>query len=858
MEKNPNPVEFVVTLTEHRVFGFILVPFLVQKNAKNTFYQIVALANPNQQAPDGFLYSEMHRQLHQLYENYTDEVLSRKFSRKSSSKEFFDTLEASFFQKHIAPYIDKQIVATIDLIEKYQILLFSKSAKYNNLHDDDRITVMTDYPRPVFHFDRTEQGLTYYLKVFYKGERMTLRNKRLFVIADTPAIILIDNCLYRFRKVSGKKLAPFFEKEQVHVPPSLTEKYLQTFVFNIVRDYEVEANGFAVEVVRKEKKALISIEQGLDLAPILVLYFQYGRKKFLAGNKTGVEVEFLNHSGRFTFLKHIRDFAWERSVMDLLQKHGMLCASSQIDFAMETRPQDASPAYARINWINNHAAELEDWGIIVVQDVKETYYTGAMKLDLALSMDGDWFDLYATVQLGTYSFPFIRLKKNILKGQREYVLPNGEVVILPEIWFVRFSELFRLGEPDSEALRFQKHHFRLLEETLKGTDPSLEERLAAYDPSKLSLIQPPVGLKATLRSYQRQGYSWMYAMSRHHFGACLADDMGLGKTLQTLALLMRLKEERHENSLQEHSAGFQGVLFPVEQKALPPSLIVVPTSLVHNWQNEMARFTPDLKVYTHIGNQRKKGNDLAALFSSYDVVLTTYGIVRNDQSLLQTIRFYYLILDESQYIKNPGSKAYQSVCTLNSEFRLVLTGTPIENSLSDLWAQMNFLNPGLVGNYSFFQNEYVQPVEKGNDEQKQSLLKKLISPFILRRRKEEVEPDLPSLTQLELFCEMEEEQQKVYEEQKSVIRNKLLEEIQKQGIKKTSFLIFQGLTRLRQLANHPKLLGFGKAGSGKFSEVMRNLEELLAENHKVLVFSSFVTHLKMFEEEFIAREWPYC
>ena len=242
----------------------------------------------------------------------------------------------------------------------------------------------------------------------------------------------------------------------------------------------------------------------------------------------------------------------------------------------------------------------------------------------------------------------------------------------------------------------------------------------------------------------------------------------------------------------------------------------------------------------------------------YDLIITTYGTIRNDYELLANVCFNYLILDESQNIKNSGSKTYQAVCEIQAKHRLVLTGTPIENSLTDLWSQLNFLNPGLLGSLQFFKKEYIQPIEKMNDEEKQKQLYRMISPFILRRTKEQVAKDLPPLTEHIRFCQMTEEQSKIYEEQKSLIRNSLLENIEKQGIEKTTFLALQGLTRLRQLANHPALYNFPDADSGKFNEVIQSMENLMAEHHKVLIFSSFVTHLKLFQTEFEKRHWDYC
>ncbi|MCF8358740.1 MAG: DEAD/DEAH box helicase [Prolixibacteraceae bacterium] len=859
VKKNTNPVEFVMTLTEHRVFGHVLAPYLVQKNIKGTFYTALGVANSNEKGFEGYTYSDAENRLIELHENYSDEKLARKFSRNKGSKDFLNSLETAFFQKYIEPYIDKQIDKAIGLIAENGIKLFYKPLNYSNIYEEDEVEIMPGFALPVFHFGLTGEGLNYFLKMVYSGERVDILHKKPVVLTDTPASIIVQNVLYRFEQMTAKKLTPFFEKENIKVPASLTEKYLKKFVFNVVKDFEVEAEGFDVQKIDNEKKALISVEKGLDTLPMLVLYFQYGKKQFFAGDKNGVAVDLTHSTGTYTFLKYMRDIEWEEHVKAALNKAGLRLVNNQLRFTAHQQTENDSSGYGLIGWLNAHSHHLSELGIEVIQpDEGARFFTGPQSIDLKLKMEDDWFDLYAIVTFGEFQIPFIQLRKNILKGQREFILPNGEVAILPEEWFARYREIARLGEKNNDSLKFKKHHFKLLQENLEGIDRKIEKRLSELDPSEFEKVEIPAGLKAGLRKYQLQGFSWLYSMYVKKFGACLADDMGLGKTLQTLALLLKIKEESEKTAITHSEFEGQQLLFPVETESMPASLIVVPTSLIHNWQNEIRKFAPGLRVYQHVGSQRKKGQSFRKVIYFYDVILTTYGIARNDITMLEILPINYLILDESQYIKNPGSKVYQSVCKLNPKHKLVLTGTPIENSLSDLWAQMNFLNSGLLGNFSFFQNEFIYPVEKMNDEEKQKQLKYLISPFILRRKKEEVEPDLPPLTLQEYYCEMTEDQQKIYEEQKSEIRNSLLETIEKKGFKKSSFHVLQGLTRLRQLANHPALVKGQNSDSGKFNEVIASLEELLAENHKVLVFSSFVTHLQLFETEFNERGWEYC
>ena len=334
--------------------------------------------------------------------------------------------------------------------------------------------------------------------------------------------------------------------------------------------------------------------------------------------------------------------------------------------------------------------------------------------------------------------------------------------------------------------------------------------------------------------------------------------MGLGKTIQTLALLLSCNETPH-----------------------PASLIAMPASLIHNWRNEIRRFAPSLRVMEHTGIQRMSST---GFFGSADVILTTYGTLRNDLALFMMYRFNYIILDESQVIKNPAAQISKAVCQLKSDHRLVLTGTPIENSLTDLWSQIEFLNPGLLGPLAKFQKRYAlkQPGSTGIttgttafmqqsvlpavtadlkssaakeelevSDQVSDRLKKLVAPFILRRTKREAEPDLPSLTVEEWYCEMTDEQRSRYEKEKSAVRNEVLQQFESGRSTETSMMVLKALIRLRQMANHPRLADPEyQHGSGKFEEIIRMAQTLREEGHKTLIFSSFVKHLQMISSHF--------
>ena len=362
-------------------------------------------------------------------------------------------------------------------------------------------------------------------------------------------------------------------------------------------------------------------------------------------------------------------------------------------------------------------------------------------------------------------------------------------------------------------------------------------------------------MKAKVRPYQTKGYSWLLGLYSHQMGACLADDMGLGKTLQTLSLLLELKNRFKplKENIQNTNATQAG-LFDIACNEEPQinsqhtltNLVVMPLSLIHNWENEVKKFAPQLKILKHTGPKRQLNN---THFGKYDLILTSYGTLRSDISIFNNYPFFYLILDESQYVKNPGGLTYQAITELNAQHRLVITGTPIENSLTDLWAQFNLINPGLLGNFRFFQKEFLIPISEHKNHTRLAQLRSTTQAFILRRTKKEVEPDLPELTEQTILCSMDEEQSIIYEAEKSKARNAIWESVEEQGLGKSAMVVLQALMRMRQAANHPALIpGIESESSGKMEQIQQTICELISEGHKMLVFSSFTKHLEMVQK----------
>jgi non-specific serine/threonine protein kinase len=302
--------------------------------------------------------------------------------------------------------------------------------------------------------------------------------------------------------------------------------------------------------------------------------------------------------------------------------------------------------------------------------------------------------------------------------------------------------------------------------------------------------------------------------------------MGLGKTVQALTYMQHFKNEH--GKLQ--------------------AMVVCPTTLIYNWENEIKKFTPKLTYCIHHGATRSRDKEK---FANHDVIITTYGTLRSDIKLLMTIELDYLLLDESQAIKNPLSKVTRAASLLHAKNRLCMSGTPLQNNTFDIFAQMNFLNPGMLGSMEFFRQEFAIPIDKFGEQDRKEHLKKILYPFILRRTKEQVAKDLPDKTETILYCEMEDEQRSIYEAYRNDYRNQILGTIESQGIQRSQLTILQGLMKLRQICDSPAILNETEKfenHSIKLDELSREIVENIG-NHKALVFSQFLGMLALIREK---------
>jgi SNF2 family DNA or RNA helicase len=843
---------FALGYMPHRLWGNILQAQVLEKEPGRDFYTPGEYIQNDSSTAAYQRLSPMQREVMHLMDKYSDRNLHRIFSKQKTVKQFQDHVDQATIDLHIRPFIEKYLYEILVIARENRIPVFLKEKSSRNIFPEDFLRLERKAATPVFSFQYKEQ-LSYTLFLYHGEHRLTLKDAPLEVITNDPATIILGGVLYFIDDIDGKKLKPFTGKERILIPAQSEGKYFATFVRNTLRDYNVLTEGFEVRTITPSCKAGLILEMGISNKPVWILTLQYNNHII---SRESLIKRFVNYLGKpeaDAFEKFDRNDAWEQQVVDLLNEVGLHSRDDR-NFNLNDKfsKDSGNDLYSAIHFVNEYGTYLADSGIEIRQRLNREYYMDRIELDLNSSERSDWFDVYGMVRLGSLEIPFLSLKEHILEGNREYILPDGRVFILPGEWFARFRSMFEFGKISGEHIRIHKQHFSMVDESIRGFHVETLKKLEALKKVEtLPAADLPEGLQASLRSYQVEGFSWLCFLQQNGFGGCLADDMGLGKTLQAIALLLRSRElglggVSGAGTKVGVESGGQLSMFGAPGDT-STSLVVVPASLIHNWVSEIRRFAPVLKVLTHVGNQR---NRQLSNFSYFDLVISTYHTVRQDSMELSAFRFHYIILDESQMIKNPSSKLYSAISALQSDHKVVLTGTPIENSLTDLWSQINFVNPGLLGTLSFFKRNFVQPIEKRSDEAREQKLKELISPFILRRTKEEVARELPPLQEQVLYVNMTESQRRLYEEEKSQVRNAILENLEEVGMEGSSIMVLQALTRLRQLANHPNMVeGFEGEDSGKFTEVYRNIESVVAEGHKVLIFSSFVKHLNLFKKQ---------
>jgi superfamily II DNA or RNA helicase len=834
----------VYTLQLHGSLGAVPECCIVDVDEQGAIGSKFVAINSTNKSFYTYLYNENDEMLIDCCIQLNIKSIAKKIS-KASIKQFDDLLKAyiEVKQKKSNSESDYFKDYILDYVSIYQNRFFNHIAdrelylpEGNFPFSWKRVYYEDEMPDLYYHFDNQDDGIIYTLVSDFDNRKLSLKGAQL--ISRKAARILVRNKILEFDKeIEGTKLLPFFTKETIRIPAANKTEYIQKVIQPLVKSKKVIASGFSIihhtditevelrvsEIAREQQMALFEGDSPQLQYQHLIfeLFFKYNNFQFRAGS-TGktTQLNFENESFSIEFVE--RDIVAEKTYADIVKNSGL-----DLDGKVKKLPY-----YEGFEWINEHKNEIESQGIELEFIRKNLnmpdYFLGERSISVAIEEKNDWFDIRGKVKFGEFEIPLITVLHHLRHNKRQILLPDGRYAQIPQSWFDEYLSLAELSKFENGQITFSKQFVVLAQQMATACHIKLEikENLLKLLRGDYQMnYQMPAHFEGELRPYQTDGYNWLRLLDELKLGGCLADDMGLGKTIQTLCLLQWLKEEG------------RGV-----------NLLIVPTSLVHNWQKEIEKFTPSLRVYVHAGSQRDKEK---LPVSEYDLILTSYPVIRRDKVLFGNYHYHYIILDEAQMIKNPIADVTRVCLNLRGKHFLTLTGTPIENSLSDLWSQVHFFSRNMLGALTHFMKEAQEPG-------KQELYRKLLKPFMLRRKKTEVLKDLPEKNIIVQHCEMPPAQETFYKTLRNSYREKFLGGTKK-GEKLNPFVLLEGLLRLRQAANHPVIIDKEFAdNSGKFEMVLQLLGDVIDQGDKVLIFSSFVEHLKLYRQYLDEQGIRYC
>ena len=694
----------------------------------------------------------------------------------------------------------------------------------------------------------TEEGLSFELLLSQEDKTpLSITGEEVYFYGNLPLWVLWRNNFHPVLSALDSKLI----QQLVHDPPVVPHSELSEFLDRVWTKIPSSSLYGQEEFLERMKpifvpakytpKLFLNEEGSLLTLEIQNIYETEHGEISLDGPNPELQTGSYQFEGRSFLLR--RDQTQEEALLQELRRINFkprnnaiwfLEPEEAITFLLDSYPQLVQ-TYRVFGEKNLSRYKVRHTSPKVVADVEED------------EENGDWFDLNINVEYEDISVPIEKIWKAWTQGKRYVQLKDGSYTSLPDSWLRKLQHKLRTLGMDPEKppkKKFKKFEVPSIEKLISDVPEARTDsfwnklRNKISDFKEIEQISPPQGINATLRPYQVQGLSFLNFLKEYGFGGILADEMGLGKTVQVLALLQHMKER-----------GAGGT-----------NLIVVPTSVLPNWQKETEKFAPGMRQLLIYGSRREH---LFKEIPDSDIVITTYALLRRDLEELNKHDYNCVILDEAQNIKNPNTITARSVRKVGAKFRVCLSGTPIENNLLELWSLFEFLMPGFLGSQNAFQKGFVKPIKDGDDETMETLQAR-VRPFILRRKKTDVVKELPPKVENVHYAGLVDEQQELYASLAKKLKEQVLQKVEEQGIAQSQMSILDALLKLRQICCHPRLLKLDMPGvntnlpSGKFEAFKDLTSGIIEDGHKVLVFSQFVQMLQIIRSWLKMNETPYA
>lgn len=864
--------QFILNLLEHPLLQWVPELWIWEENSLFAQGRVYA-----QTAKD--YGKEPDKELLQLF-TYIDESSEQSVLDAHTRRGVRDLpaiLNNEVVASQIRKHRENQLAKILSICKHKNIPLALNMMRTDLVNHKQYVHTQEEFIPELSFYKKPQGGVEYRLKLKWNQKVIDLQKTPCVVLVNDPGWVLLDTSIVELDQINANLLKPFTTQNSIHIPAHFVQEYFNKFIRKIATKADIHASGFDMDTVARPGALVLKpihdpVHQQFGVEPI----WMYGEEEFRMSQQeqTRIRLHF-SEANDVRVVKYQRDSELEQELLTGIQALQLEVIAGTSYFT--SPPWKNIDAFTR--WIGQQKKSLLQKGIRIRELYFEQYQLNTDPFHVTeptYEEKQDWFDVKVNVVIGEQTIPFAKFVPYLRRGENYYPLPaqpglkiSNEYFRIPDEWFTQYRQLANLGDTQANQLRFVKSQMHFVREILDQsndnsaivppTDDTSGGELNLHDPSEQAIQEhlkgPIPGLHpdVVLRPYQQQGIQWLLHHYSEQQGALLADDMGLGKTLQSISLILWIRRMKG-NMLHQQDGQVSLFAPPDESVSHCKFLVILPGTLIYNWEKELSNFAPGIHIHVHHGLQRRLYQHQ---IQEAELIITTYTTVVKDLDILGHIDWDLIILDESQQLKNRQTKSFQAVNKLKRKCTVSLSGTPVENSLSDLWSQMQMINPGLLGSYPAFREQFQIPIENNQDPVALDSLRLLIRPYLLRRTKEEVASDLPPLQDQVYFVDMTEDQAKLYEKTKSSVRNEILKII-KGGESGKEMHILTMLMRLRQIANHPVLVDKEYTGSsGKYDEMLSRMETLQKAKHKTLIFSPFSEHIGLYKTWCKSLNVPY-